>query len=312
MKKKVIKMILVVMGFFLCTTNVEALDLPQEYTTNGISYTIESFSINIYEGGVDQNNIPNYFNGNKKLLSSSTISNDEISIDPVDTILLDSSMNGSFIDLNLNIGNDEFANLIKMQPPVINNDNSSYYAEIVANYKITSMPDLYNYINRFNVLEFAFSLFSKGVTPFNVNDVTSQVIDIARYSKENGTEEFVFGGNVIKDIGTEDSTTEVFIDSSMGMLDYAILSDIPEINSVETPATTYNFMLHNSDEFTNAILNGYYDQEENTTSENQNQPAEIVKTGNTSMNVSTVIYVASAFFAIIGIGLIVVSKKKSI
>ena len=315
MKKGVLKIALLVTLLVMCVTNVNAETGDGVYnTSNGISYTIDGFNINIYDGSIGEYNIPNYFNGNKNLLYTIPVSLEDeiISYEPEETVSNSEDSTGSYIDLNLNIDSDDIERLVKIQIPNISND-TSYYAELVVNYSITEMPSIYKSIYHLNILESAFSLFTKGIEPVQLNIQTSQILDVAKYSKENDIEEFITGTDVLSSIeGTE--STDTSINTSMGMMDYLTFSDVDNFEETNTSVNSYILMLHNSDLVTEAILNeeDNTSTDNNTTIENQNEPTEIVKTGNTSMSVPTVIYISSSLLAIIGIGFIVIAKSKRI
>ena len=313
MKKGVLKIVFLVTILVIGVTNVNAETSGSVYnTSNGISYTLNGFYINIYDGSTGEYDIPNYFNGNKNLLYTIPVylEDETISYTPEETVSNSDGSIGSYIDLNLNIDSDDIERLVKTQIPNINN-NTSYYAELVVNYNITEVPSTYKSIYHLNILESAFSLFSKGIEEVELNTQTSQILEVAKYSKENDVEEFITGVDVLSSIEGNEST-DPYVNTSMGMMDYLTLSDTDNFEDTNTSVTSYILMLHNSDLVTKAILDeeNNTSTDNNTTIENQNEPAEIVKTGNTSMNVSTVIYIASSFFAIIGIGFIVISKSK--
>lgn len=313
MKKGVLKIVFLVTILVIGVTNVNAETSGSVYnTSNGISYTLNGFYINIYDGSTGEYDIPNYFNGNKNLLYTIPVylEDETISYTPEETVSNSDGSIGSYIDLNLNIDSDDIERLVKTQIPNINN-NTSYYAELVVNYNITEVPSTYKSIYHLNILESAFSLFSKGIEEVELNTQTSQILEVAKYSKENDVEEFITGVDVLSSIEGNEST-DPYVNTSMGMMDYLTLSDTDNFEDTNTSVNSYILMLHNSDLVTKAILDeeNNTSTDNNTTIENQNEPAEIVKTGNTSMNVSTVIYIASSFFAIIGIGFIVISKSK--
>ena len=304
MKKGVLKIFFLVTLLVISVTNVNAETSGSVYnTSNGISYTINGFYINIYDGSIGEHDIPNYFNGNKNLLYTIPVSLEDeiISYEPEETVSNSEDSRGSYIDLNLNVDSDDIERLVKMQIPSINN-NTSYYAEV---------PSTYKSIYHLNILESAFSLFSKGIEKIELNTQTSQILEVAKYSKKNDVEEFITGVDVLSSMeGIESSNT--YTNASMGMIDCLTLSDTDNFEEINTSVNYYTFMLHNSDLVTEAILDEENNTsiDNNTTTENQNEPTEIVKTGNTSMSVPTVIYIASSFFAIIGIGFIVISKSK--
>lgn len=313
MKKGVLKIFFLVTLLVISVTNVNAETSGSVYnTSNGISYTINGFYINIYDGSIGEHDIPNYFNGNKNLLYTIPVSleDETISYNPEETISNSESSTGSYIDLNLNIDSDDIERLVKMQIPSINN-NTSYYAELVVNYNITEAPSIYKSFYHLNILESAYSLFSKGIEKIELNTQTSQILEVAKYSKKNDVEEFITGVDVLSSMeGIESSNT--YTNASMGMIDCLTLSDTDNFEEINTSVNYYTFMLHNSDLVTEAILDEENNTsiDNNTTTENQNEQPEIVKTGNTSMSVPTVIYIASSLFAIIGIGFIVISKSK--
>ena len=312
MKKRLVRIILVALGFFLCTTNVEAMTLPKSYsTTNGITYTLESFSVNIYDGSVGDNNIPNYFTGDKNLLYTIPVSipDNQLSLNPEETVLNDEGSMGSYIDLNVNIGPELIEKMVKEQIPTINNGDS-YYVELVVNYQIDDMPQIYKSMNRLNILEFVFSTLSSGITPVTLNTPTSQILEITKYSKENDVEEFVSGIDVLEGIEGS-SMTESDTGVSLGMADYLAFSDT-DLGSTENINNGYILMFHNSDEVTNAILNPSDENQSNSTLENEQEPTEIVKTGNTSMNVATVVYVFSGILVVLGVGFIAISRSRKI
>ena len=313
MKKGFLKIVFLVTILFISVTNVNAETSGSVYnTSNGISYTINSFNINIYDGSTGEYDIPNYFNGNKNLLYTIPVSLEDeiISYEPEETVSNSDGSTGSYIDLNLNVDSDDIERLVKTQIPNISN-NTSYYAELVVNYNITEVPSTYKSIYHLNILESAFSLFSKGIEDVELNTQTSQTLEVAKYSKENDVEEFITGVDVLSSIEGNESN-DTYVNTSMGMMDYLTLSDTDNFEDTNTSVNSYILMLHNSDLVTEAILDEENNTsiDNNTTTENQNEPTEIVKTGNTSMSVPTVIYIASSLFAIIGIGFIVVSKSK--
>lgn len=312
MKKGVLKIIFLVAILVISVTNVNAKTSGSAYnTSNGISYSLNGFYINIYDGSIGEYDIPNYFNGNKNLLYTIPVSleDETISYNPYETVSNSDGSIGSYIDLNLNIDSDDIKRLVKTQISNINN-NTSYYIELVVNYNITEVPSTYKSIYHLNILESAFSLFSKGIEKVELNQETSQILEVAKYSKENDVEEFITGIDVLSSIeGNKSSDT--YINTSMGMMDYLTFIDANSFEEMNTSTNSYIFMLHNSDLVTESILNeGNNHTDSNTTIENQNEPTEIVKTGNTSMNVSMAIYITSSLFAIIGIGFIIISRSK--
>lgn len=313
MKKGVLKIIFLVTILVIGVTNVNAETSGSVYnTSNGISYTLNGFYINIYDGSIGEYDIPNYFNGNKNLLYTIPVSLEDeiISYNPEETVSSSETSKGSYVDLNLNVDSDDIERLVKMQIPSINN-NTSYYIELVVNYTITEAPSIYSSIYHLNILESAYSLFSKGIEEVELNTQTSQILEVAKYSKKNDMEEFITGIDVLSSMEGIESTN-TYVNTSMGMADCLTFTDANSFGEINTSSNSYLFMLHNSDLVTEAIRDEENNASTDTAIENQNEPAEIVKTENTSMNTSAIIYIASSLFAIIGIGFIVIAKSKRI
>ena len=312
MKKISFFILLIIMLFVVNITNVNARQDETIYkTSNGINYTIEGFSINIYDGSKDENDIPNYLNGNKQLLYTIPIPLDEqLSYKIEETVSNNKDSKGSYIDMNFNISKEKVLELIKTKLPNIN-DNTSYYAEVVVNYKIVSMPNIYKTSYHLNIMEYVLSILTKGIEQISLNTTTSQILDIAEYSKKNNVENFVIGIDVLKNLG--DASTGTDIDTNVGMFDYMVFIDSDNLESMTSNNILYIFMIHNSDEITKKVNeeNSIIDNNEtiNKVEENKTQPTEIVKTDDTSKNISITVYIASFILAFIGIVFIVTSKR---
>lgn len=313
MKKGILKIAFLVTVLVISVTNINVKASGNVYnTSNGITYTINGFDINIYDGSVGDNNIPNYFNGNKNLLYTIPVSLEDktISYTPFETVSNSESSKGSYVDLNLNVDSNDIEQLTKTQISNIDND-TTYYIELVVNYNITETPNIYKSIYHLNILESAYSLFSKGIEEIQLNQETSQILEVAKYSKKNDVEEFITGIDVLTSMEGIESTN-TYVNTSMSMADSLTFTDADSFGEINTSNNSYLFMLHNSDLVTEAITEDENNTSTDTTVEDPNEPVEIVETENTSMNISTIIYIASFLFAIIGVGFIIIAKTKRI
>lgn len=314
--KKIRSLLLVIIMVLVSVLNVSAAEFPQDYDANGIKYTIEGMSINIIEDeGIASNTVYKHI----------SIPADKISINPVASELTVPSGHTSAtgVKLNYTISDTSIEELVRAEIPTIADNDKKYLVLVTLDYKITEIPEGYNYIYYVDFFEYmkyfiaALSNPSQDQTVDNrisLNQSVSQNVGAAIYGKEN--DEIYFKTGKIEGTDT----------NMLAVQDYVVLSNSETVefsdSTLVNPKTGHRFIIHNLDDI-EKVLAEVAAENSNSNSSNSSStttttttkkavaaPGEKVMVPNTSKYKSLLLLSGALLSITIGIYILVKPKEK--
>lgn len=220
--------------------NVDAAtSFPADYEVGDFKYTIEGFNIKIYKNdGIFSNKVE------KKI----EIPKDKVTINPVGKTIMvsEGKQPMASVKLNFQLEDETIEQLVKKEIPTITNEDDVYYISVEVDYKLTKIPQGYPYMFRFNMFNFFAGIGSLAGEDYNVEDAnvnlnqsTSQMIDMAVYAKKDGQVVYL----------TENEGTSLK-ESAIG--DYVFLSTtdtftLIDLTGESSNEKSYGFVIHDLD-----------------------------------------------------------------
>lgn len=329
MKKIITSIVIIIISFITINVYAEDTDTWNEsYEHNGIKYSINGFTLNIYKSDA------NFNTDMSKATYQIPLKKGEYTINPtyIDSDIKSDNKTittGSFIKLNLNITEEQVKKYLveKIGEPT----DAMYTFTITTNYTITEVPEKYLHIYTEGFAQMISSLVS-GYTPskLELNKEQTQVIGAGSYSKE-----FYLGDEVEGvEVSFEGENETVFQYSTSSISDFYSYNylrlrekDITEATKNNTglydiSADDYIVMFHNKNDIEKVInnfqtvtsmeddeLTNNIEQIKENTEKQKEQAKQTVKVGNTASSISNVGYIIGAFILLLGTYVIIKTIK---
>lgn len=312
---KLIKsLILVIVMLVVSALNVSAAEFPQNYEANGIKYTIEGMSIKILdEEGIRTNTV----------YKTISIPADKITINPVasEINVPTGHTSATGVKVNYTLSDISVEELVRAEIPTIEDNNKQYLVLVTLDYKITEIPEGYNYIHYVNFFDYmklfidSFSNPSEEATidtRISLNQSVSQNVGAAAYGKEN--DEIYFKTGKIEGTDTD----------MLAVQDYVVLSNEEKVefsdSTLVNPKSGHRFIIHNLDDIDGVLAQVAADNSNSsgrdnsststttTTKKTVTAPGEKVKVPDTNKNIS-ILLLSGALLLITG-GIYIFIKPK--
>lgn len=306
MKKKILLILMLLFSLYIVPVHAENA-WPKIYTSGDFKYKVEGFSLKIYETNRSDNN------------SEEFISDSYVSGTPDEQIALKSSdftinptaktgklgqTNSTFIDLNLNITNDDLKTLLQSKMSSVTS-TKGYIVELAVHFQLPEYPSSYTKAYNYNTIRDIMNLSQNNKSLIKTSDLgeRAQVINVitVEYDETTSSPKLTYETTV-----TEENNLET------GVLNYLALYN-NEATIESNP--NYILMFHNIDNI-DYIINDLKDSEQTNTAPSgaggstSNKEGETVKVDDTAQSVPILLYFTSLLSLLIGSGLVIYTIEK--